>query len=880
MKDLVLRIMHGIAVLGCLCYAVAAPGQLAQVSTSVTANNQQFDFGLSEVSHFDVSMLTIENTGNSSVVMPEVDVSGGAPVTNSIAVAAWLRAQSPGTARSLAETTWRYITAHMTAYCSSGSQYDNQYGASSSWIMLHGYGFGCCTQSSAALTWLWHQAGLESRAAWWTGHAVSEVYYDGDWHMYDPDHRVFYTTADGNVANVAMVVADPSLVASGAGSNGLDPAGWTIAQMEALYRGAQVTYGEYDLWYPEPTYSLDPGEILYLNSENIIADVIYLPVQGAWAVGPSAVTSETLVHPIDFSSSQWRSRIFNVVGMTVVANQLGTTLTNTSPAGAVTLQKTWYGPAFDLQLDGVFYRKSTNDVISVTFSADGVNWSPPDSIAPPPGSFQHASLSLNRLARGAYSLYVMVNVVGDPGDIGISSLKLTTNFQASTKIVPALLPGTGNRLIYRDASPDSQTRSLRVSLVVNEDQPAPLGMQVPKIQDQPVPSEPTVSGLESYLRAPLIFYPWLSYGSSTASDTLWQEQQSGSVLRAVAADASQYLVLGASISWDANQSGPTTWALAKREPTSLNFDWLETPRSTTWFGTLAVPISSPGDQFVVSVSQGGKAQLLGRPIYQAVTTTSLIPEDPIYSLARGYGASHLTDGLLRSLAYPGAPQFDYLVDLGVVTHVSAVRLNWGYFGSDPVYIQAWILYGRKNPTDSWQALGRGGFPGAETTNVILDSYASQLRIAATSAKWIGMFELSAAATPLLPLRATSNIADSTGLETYGPPSRLVDGDESTFAYPGSYFNDYTVDPGGQAFIDKVRIVWGYFGTDPNYVESWRLYGQKQLGTGWQIIARGDAPNAAESVVPVQDDYRRLRIAAEGVNWTGIYEVEAYGNSLK
>ena len=880
MKHLVLRIMHWVAVLGCLCYAVAALGQLAQVSTSVTANNQQFDFNLSAVSHFDVSMLTIENTGNSSVAMPEIGVSGGAPVTNSAAVVAWLRSQSTGTDRSLAETTWRYITAHMTAYCSSGSRYDNQYGASSSWIMLHGYGFGCCTQSSAALAWLWHRAGLESRAAWWTGHAVSEVYYDGDWHMYDPDHRVYYTTADGDVANVAMVVADPSLVASGAGPNGLDPAGWTIAQMEALYRGAQVTYGEYDLWYPEPMYSLDPGEILYLNSENIIGDVIYRPVQGAWPIGPSAVTSETLVHPVDFTSGQWSSRVFSLADMSVVTTQLGTALTNTSSAGSVTLQKTWYGPALDLQLDGVFYRKSTNDVILVNFSTDGVSWSPPDSIAPTPGSFQHASLSLNGLARGAYSLYVMVNVLGNPGEIGISSLKLTTNFQTSKKVVPTLLAGTASQLIYRDASPDTQQRSVKVSVVVNEDQPAPIGMQLPKTQDQTVPSEPTVDDLESYLRAPLIFYPWLAYGSSTASGTLWQEQQSGTVLQAVAADASKYLVLGASLSWYPNQTGPTTWALAKREPTSLNFDWLETPRSTTWSGTLLVPISSPGDQFVVSVSQGGKAQLLGRPIYQSVTTTSLIPEDPIYSLARGYGASHLTDGLLRSMAYPGAPQFDYLVDLGTVAHVSAARLNWGYFGTNPIYIQTWILYGRKNPTDSWQVLGQGGFPGVETTSLTVDSYVSQLRIAATSTRWIGMFELSAAAAPLLPLSATSNIADLNNLETYGPPGRLVDGDESTFAYPGSYFNDYTLDPGAQAFIDTVRIVWGYFGTDADYVYSWRLYGQKELGTGWQIIARGGAPNAAASVVPVQNDYRRLRIAADGNNWIGIYEVEVHGNLVR
>ena len=874
-KTICLAITFGL--LGC---TPAIVGQLAQVSEPINANNQEFDLDLSSVSYFDTATIRIENLGQSSVVMPEIDGSGQAPITNSAAVVAWLRVQSNGTDRSLADAAWRYVTDHMDAYCLAGSRFDGPYAAGSPWVIFRGYGFGCCTQSSLDLAWLWHQVGLESRAAWWTGHAVAEVSYGGAWHMYDPDHRVYYTTSDGTVANVAMVVADPSLVASGADSNGLDPVGWTTAQMEALYTNADVTYGEYDPWFAEPGYNLAPGETLYLNSENSVSDVIYRTLDGAWGIGAPAVSSATLVHPVTFSDPQWQSRIYSLAGMDVTTTSLGTVLTTTLPVGTLIFHKEWPAPAFDMQLDGVFYRRGNADVILVYFSSDGLSWSSPDKIIVPTGSLQPASVALTNLARGAYSTYVKVEASGAPGDISIASLKLTTNVQASKKAFPALVAGTNNRLIYRDASPDTQSRQLAVSASVNQFPAAPVGMKVAKSQDETVGLEATVGELEGFLRAPLTFYPWLAYGGSTASQELWQEQQSGSVLQAVAANASNYLVMGAAVSWDHSDDGPTTWAVAKREPASLNFDWLEAPQSTNWFGAMTLAISSPGDQLILSTSHGGKVDLLGRPIYQKVTTTSLVAEDPIYSIAAGYGAAHLTDGNLRSLAYPGSPQFDYEMDLGGVAHVSAVGLNWGYFGTNPLFIQSWTLYGRRSQMDAWQVLQQAGFPGKETTTAELDTEVSQLRIAATSSHWIGMFEVSVAASVPLALSATSNVAEMTGVQSYGPASRLVDGNDNTLAYPGSIYNDYTLDPGSSSYIDEVRIVWGYFGSDARYVKSWRLYGQKQIGTTWDIITGGGSPNASISVIPVHNDYRRLRIAADGINWIGIYELEAYGTYLR
>src|SRR5262249_39386716 len=90
--------------------------------------------------------------------------------------------------------------------------------------------------------------------------------------------------------------------------------------------------------------------------------------------------------------------------------------------------------------------------------------------------------------------------------------------------------------------------------------------------------------------------------------------------------------------------------------------------------------------------------------------------------------------------------------------------------------------------------------------------------------------------------------------------------------------DYAVDPGQETYIDLVRVVWGYFGSRPEYVQSWRLLGLR-LDGNWEVAARGGFPNSTETVVPVQNRYRKLRIAADGPNWLGIYDVQVFGSTL-
>lgn len=58
-----------------------------------------------------------------------------------------------------------------------------------------------------------------------------------------------------------------------------------------------------------------------------------------------------------------------------------------------------------------------------------------------------------------------------------------------------------------------------------------------------------------------------------------------------------------------------------------------------------------------------------------------------------------------------------------------------------------------------------------------------------------------------------------------------------------------------------------------------MLGLASDGLNWEVIARGLFPASAKTMVPVQNRYRKLRVAAESSNWIGIGEVQVVGTAL-
>ena len=78
---------------------------------------------------------------------------------------------------------------------------------------MNGYGYGICGHTAAWLKCLWTAAGLSARVQELWGHTVSEVYYDGAWHLFDGNCKAFYLDRDNRtIASLAAVERDKWLI--------------------------------------------------------------------------------------------------------------------------------------------------------------------------------------------------------------------------------------------------------------------------------------------------------------------------------------------------------------------------------------------------------------------------------------------------------------------------------------------------------------------------------------------------------------------------------------------------------------------------------------------------------------------------------------------
>ena len=77
-----------------------------------------------------------------------------------------------------------------------------------------------CSLSAANLVILWRHAGLTARAVWmspldrYETHCVSEAWYDGGWHLFDPERRAFFLREDNTtIASYEDLHRNPQLEA-------------------------------------------------------------------------------------------------------------------------------------------------------------------------------------------------------------------------------------------------------------------------------------------------------------------------------------------------------------------------------------------------------------------------------------------------------------------------------------------------------------------------------------------------------------------------------------------------------------------------------------------------------------------------------------------
>ena len=85
-------------------------------------------------------------------------------------------------------------------------------------LFFNSIGFGFCDQSAELYCQFMTSLGYQARRWLFTAHTTSEVLINGRWEMYDADIGVYYYNSQGQVAGVAELATDPSLI-----TNPIDP---------------------------------------------------------------------------------------------------------------------------------------------------------------------------------------------------------------------------------------------------------------------------------------------------------------------------------------------------------------------------------------------------------------------------------------------------------------------------------------------------------------------------------------------------------------------------------------------------------------------------------------------------------------------------------
>ena len=147
----------------------------------------------------------IENVGDSDVVNPWL-VSGSNDFRSLGAIAN--RAIKPGMSdKEKAISLWWQQVQYRFHY-----QGDNRELASPVKV-LNVYGHNTCGNDSICLAGLWKSAGLKVAPARLVGHCVTQVFYDGAWHLFDGDMHSLYLLRDNEtIAGEQDLVRDHDLI--------------------------------------------------------------------------------------------------------------------------------------------------------------------------------------------------------------------------------------------------------------------------------------------------------------------------------------------------------------------------------------------------------------------------------------------------------------------------------------------------------------------------------------------------------------------------------------------------------------------------------------------------------------------------------------------
>ncbi|MGD0126202.1 MAG: transglutaminase domain-containing protein [Terriglobia bacterium] len=150
--------------------------------------------------------ITIENLGDKPIVNPRLTINGLYDWYDAKSMAAEIT-RNCKTDEEKARAIWAWVRYKTYQRSPQDPMAVHPVRA------MNGFGYGICGHVACWMKCLWTAAGLPARIQELWGHTVSEVYYDGAWHMLDANVKVFYLDRDNRtIASLATLEHDPWLI--------------------------------------------------------------------------------------------------------------------------------------------------------------------------------------------------------------------------------------------------------------------------------------------------------------------------------------------------------------------------------------------------------------------------------------------------------------------------------------------------------------------------------------------------------------------------------------------------------------------------------------------------------------------------------------------
>ena len=326
-----------------------------------------------------------------------------------------------------------------------------------------------CSLSAANFVILCRRAGMIARTVWmcpldkYACHCVGEVWYDGDWHLFDPERRSFYLQADNaTVASYESLHKNPALAAR------THDGGFAGKGMESHAADYKAHYPPHvmpvEQWLSTMDMTLRPGEKFVRrwdhigkyrcgnNHRNIrkgrpggilpyqLANgkIIYRP-KFAPGLFQRGIVAECNVNNVSRDGKQWEIQPI-VVGK----------------PGSITYKVSSPYPIVGGIVGGKFFRKTAAADCRISVSVHNSNWIEVYSAKKTGTIEKYVSIDdmLNPKPTPAiYGYYLKFEILATaaPADVSLREVYIETDVQMAATSLPSLSVGA-NRVVYRDES--------------------------------------------------------------------------------------------------------------------------------------------------------------------------------------------------------------------------------------------------------------------------------------------------------------------------------------------------------------------------------------------------------------------------------------------